>query len=449
MAQGPSPSPSAGRRRSRSRDVDVVVVGGGLAGLSAAHELTGAGRRVLVVEATDRVGGRQRSSDLGGVVVEEGAVFFGPNYPLLNSWVDVAGLRDDLRVYDALTTPPFPAGESMPHSIRGILAFPRFSLREKLAILPWAASVAPLFGALKASLYKDATSPLLRRLDAVPAATYLRRWVGPGFVEWFASPFMESLSFARAEDWSALAGLQLLVFAAMGKLHGVRSGNSGIAEAIAKDVDVAYETRAVRVAPDASGVTVEVESGGRASELRGADVVLAVPAPLARDLVSGPLADHLAGFPYSSSIVIAVVVADVAARVPAVSFYGGPEGLRQITGLAVLRDGPGDPVLAYGSVRHPWQYEWFDAPDEDLYPHVVDSLEEGNGGPVDVLAKKVIRWRHSIPVSGPGSLQRRRRALALAAEVPHLYVAGDWLISPSQEGALVTGKRAGEAILGR
>ena len=39
-------------------DVDVVVLGGGLAGLVAARDLTAAGRRVTVLEARDRLGGR-------------------------------------------------------------------------------------------------------------------------------------------------------------------------------------------------------------------------------------------------------------------------------------------------------------------------------------------------------------------------------------------------------
>ena len=37
---------------------DVVVIGAGLAGLSAAVRLAGAGERVIVVEATPRLGGR-------------------------------------------------------------------------------------------------------------------------------------------------------------------------------------------------------------------------------------------------------------------------------------------------------------------------------------------------------------------------------------------------------
>ena len=58
---------------------DVVVVGAGLAGLTAAREVARSGRSVVVLEARDRVGGRVFSHALeGGAYAELGGMFTGP-----------------------------------------------------------------------------------------------------------------------------------------------------------------------------------------------------------------------------------------------------------------------------------------------------------------------------------------------------------------------------------
>ena len=53
--------------------VDVAVVGGGIAGLSAAWELIGSGVSVTVFESTDRVGGKLRTELVAGTPVDVGA----------------------------------------------------------------------------------------------------------------------------------------------------------------------------------------------------------------------------------------------------------------------------------------------------------------------------------------------------------------------------------------
>lgn len=51
---------------------DTIVIGAGMAGLSAARVLKDAGVSYIVLERSDRVGGRMMSADFGGKKVEKG-----------------------------------------------------------------------------------------------------------------------------------------------------------------------------------------------------------------------------------------------------------------------------------------------------------------------------------------------------------------------------------------
>ena len=54
-------------------DIDTLVVGAGIAGLTAARLLQGTGQRVVVLEARDRVGGRVFTDRSDGYVTDRGA----------------------------------------------------------------------------------------------------------------------------------------------------------------------------------------------------------------------------------------------------------------------------------------------------------------------------------------------------------------------------------------
>ncbi|WP_166880532.1 NAD(P)/FAD-dependent oxidoreductase [Salinibacterium sp. ZJ450] len=58
---------------------DSIVVGGGLAGLIAARELSQAGLRTLLVEARDRLGGRTNTADFAGQPIETGGTYWDPD----------------------------------------------------------------------------------------------------------------------------------------------------------------------------------------------------------------------------------------------------------------------------------------------------------------------------------------------------------------------------------
>jgi monoamine oxidase len=84
----------AERRPKRKRKRDVIVVGAGLAGLSAARQVAAAGHSVVVLEARDRVGGRTLNRDIGrGEIVEIGGQWVGPTQDRVLALIDELGLK--------------------------------------------------------------------------------------------------------------------------------------------------------------------------------------------------------------------------------------------------------------------------------------------------------------------------------------------------------------------
>lgn len=364
-------------------DGDVAVIGAGLAGLAAAHRLRSRDRRPVVFEATDRVGGRQRSSPLGGTVLEEGAVFFGRRqYPDLWRWITAFGLEPELKTYDTVAMRPIedqrpdaPARLRRPLAATPLASLARdLPAREKLKLLRTMAVIAPRGGQLRRMLGTEAESPWLGHLDTMTAKRWFDDAVGPRFTSSITSPLIESLSFADATEWSALGALMLMTFSASPSLNAILGGNDRIAKGIAEHLDV-------RTANPVTAVLPRPERRGRGA--RGRIVVADDAVPRCRGGCAGS---------------------------------GGGLAAAWRTRLGRCRH----PLQLLGRTRH---------------RHVP-------------TASKVIRWRDSIPIGEPGMRQRQHRIRDLAAGVAHLELAGDYLVSPSQEGAMVSGSRAADSLLG-
>jgi protoporphyrinogen oxidase len=71
---------------------DCIVIGAGLAGITAARDLESTGKSVLLIEASDDVGGRLRSDRLDGFILDRGFQVINPKYPQVKRSKLVKGL---------------------------------------------------------------------------------------------------------------------------------------------------------------------------------------------------------------------------------------------------------------------------------------------------------------------------------------------------------------------
>ncbi len=129
-------------------DAPVVVVGAGLAGLACAQRLAGAGLEVVVLEASDVVGGRVRTDVVDGYRCDRGFQLLNPAYPVLRRVLDLAAL--DLRPFGAgmvvasgdtrwLLADPRRAPQQLPATVRSGFGAPLGSAPDKLRAAAWAA----------------------------------------------------------------------------------------------------------------------------------------------------------------------------------------------------------------------------------------------------------------------------------------------------------------------
>lgn len=81
-----------------SESVDTLIIGAGLAGLAAAVRLHEEGREVMVLEASDAVGGRVRTDRVEGFLLDRGFQVFLDAYPVSGSLLDLAAL--DLHAFE-------------------------------------------------------------------------------------------------------------------------------------------------------------------------------------------------------------------------------------------------------------------------------------------------------------------------------------------------------------
>ncbi|NPC97984.1 protoporphyrinogen oxidase [Nocardioides sp. zg-DK7169] len=426
----------------------VAVVGAGLAGLTAAHDLAARGSEVVVLEAADRVGGKVRRADVAGVTVDVGAE------AMLNRRPEGVGLAAELGL-----EVEHPAVTSSRIWTRGALRpLPRSLMGVPLDLDQLEASgVLSPEGLARVRL--EPTLPPEVLDDDVTVGDLVARRLGEEVVDRLVEPLLGGVYAGHARLLSARAAVpQLLALARRGSLvelgaalpsgadtpvfAGLPGGMGRLPEALAAGLDVRLSTTVRGLERTEGGLRLVTGPTTAPVPLDVDAVVLATPAAASARLlaeVAPAAAADLADVEYASMAVVSLAfrVADAAALEATGSsgFLVPPVDGRRIKASTfsfakwewVRRAGAAaEEPLVYlrTSLGRHREEAALQASDEELVAWSLADLAEATGLTATPVDAHVQRWGGGLPQYALGHLDRVARVRAAVERVPGLAVCG-------------------------
>lgn len=405
---------------------DVVIVGAGLAGLACAQDLTRAGVDCLLVEASDGVGGRVRTDDVDGFLLDRGFQILLTAYPQVQQRLDLDALGIGKFVPGAIVrargrfhrvSDPL----RRPRELPGTIAAPIGSLADK-------ARLARLIIDVRA----HSVRALLRRSDT----TTLERLRGAGFsdqmIESFWRPLFAGIQLDPELEVSSRRFDTILRMLAIGETGVPRRGIGAIPAQLAstlRDGTVRLGAQVTRV--DNAGVVL-----GDGERITARVVVVATEGPAAHRLLGDRVSD-----PGSRAAACCWFSVPRPPTVgPVLVLDGDASG--PVKNLAVLSEvsrsyAPEGRSLVAAAIPGP------DALDPTITERAREQLAGWFGsmiGDWDHLRTDVIA--HGQPSQAPPLHPRQRVDFGEG-----LFVCGDHRDTASIQGAMYSGERTARAVL--
>jgi protoporphyrinogen/coproporphyrinogen III oxidase len=434
----------------------IAVVGGGVAGLTAAWRLARAGHAVTVLEREAVPGGRMRSERIetprGVFVVDRGAQFVASGYRNMMQVAASLGIAAKLHAVGKTSNAILRDGRLHPGDygspielLRSRLVSTRAKLRLPrlpLELLRHRRRLDPYRPERAASIDRESLADGLTRLVGAEAMEYL---FAPAFSSTFdADPEDHSLAFALLTTRFVLGGFRLLAF---------EGGIGLLTQTLASQVPVRTGCTVTAVETNAGGARIALRCEGRDETLAADAVVVALPGTLVPGVVA-TLASEEKSFFATVRYVRGMVCFLMTERAPAtLPWYGVAFPRREeigLYGLAVDHWKPGvapagagllNAALTAGAAE-----ELRDAPDAAVVAHVVEALARTPIGRLEPIASAVHRWDPMLPLFPAGHLARLGAFRARRERSPRLAFAGDYLIGPYTEMALTSGMRAATEV---
>jgi|694.fasta_scaffold20568_9 protoporphyrinogen oxidase len=391
-----------GLSEAMSNSSDVLVVGAGLAGLSAAIKLQEAGRNVWVIESSDRPGGRVTSDIIDGFICDRGFQLINSKYPALQA-LNVIQEIDFIKA---------------PRVIEVALGNQRRALGDP-RVAPWTA-LDKATGTIPEKL------SLLRFLAASPKDNQSVEDVlsssGSVYVR-ALRPFLQGVFLTDPKNVDARYGQSIVKSFVTGSPGIPRKGVAELSKALAARVDsISYGVQADSI----EGKVVRTSAG----DFKATTIIVATDATTATQLLG---------------------LNEVARMAGCITWYHAVATNPSGSGRLVV-DGQNRGPIINSIVISDISSDY--AP---VGQHLVSTTTDLGATESDVRRHLAIMWgisthdwqliaKYEIPAALP--IQSIGRALTQPVKVSEgLYVVGDHRAVPSQQGALFSGNLAAELIL--
>jgi len=418
----------------------ILVVGAGIAGLTAGYQLKQAGHDVLVLERNDYPGGRMANVDWEGFQVDIGAKFVTTADKSLTGMVTAMGLTDQLVKSDeGLTITIYRNGKLHSANFLSILSYfgwSGVSLRARLAML----KLAPYFlkmGKLENVYHLErARGP---DLDETFEQFFKTR-ISEEMFEYWAIPMFETMCAYKGGDVSRKAFVALLSSYLNADSVTFKEGIGVLPKALAARLEVELCARVTKVAmlPDGSGVKVSYTREGKEKTVTADRLVMAVPGnhvlPLLEDprpawqaffpqvaYSTGALHYHIAETDYQPPVRATFVPRSAKMAINCITFDKYKDGR-----WLMLTD---PNVYTFDMRRDPEELA------EEARQVMVTVFPALKG---TFQAQRIFKWQDKLPTFRPGYLDALQTFWQDPQEGP-VFFCGDYFAGPSTGGALYTG----------
>jgi oxygen-dependent protoporphyrinogen oxidase len=426
----------------------VIVIGAGIAGLTAAYQLRKAGLDVLVLDRNDYVGGRMAHVEWEGFRLEIGAKFVTTADRTLLDLVREVGLGDQMvKAEEGLTTIIYRNGKLHAANFLSIPSYFRWgglSLEARLAMF----KLLPYF--LRLGRLKN---PYHLERSAMPDVDetferFFKEKINAEMFEYWVIPMFETMCTYTGEDLSRKAFLAMMVAYLNADSVRFRDGIGLLPQALARYVEVELNARVqqIRSNQDSSGVHVEYAVQGRKKSVSADRLVVAVQGNRVLPLFATPreawkqffpkvgystgaLHYHIAETDFQPAVKGTFVPRASKLPICSVSFPDRREGC-----LLMMTD----PSV--------YSFRMEQDPDElarqarDVACLIFPELQGTFRG------HRVFKWREKVPAFRPGYLDALQRFWADPQEGP-AYFCGDYFAGPSTGGALFSGMECSQRLL--